>query len=65
VGGISAPSHPLGGFTGRARPAFGIRPTLRFTAAAGLTVAYVGLAVVVSRPWRSDLETAIGPIAGW
>ena len=55
----------LGGFTHRTRPAFGMRPTLRFTLAAVATVAYVGLAVWVSRVWRGELKDAIGPVMGW
>jgi biofilm PGA synthesis N-glycosyltransferase PgaC len=51
--------------TARERPAFGIRPTLRFTLAASLTVGWVAFSIVVSAPWRSDLEDAIGPVAAW
>jgi biofilm PGA synthesis N-glycosyltransferase PgaC len=51
--------------TGRRRPAVGLRPTVRFVAAFSLTVAYVGSAVVVSRPWRSALDQAIGPVMSW
>ena len=38
---------------------------LLFSAALGLTLAYVALAVYVSQPWRSDLEQVIGPVASW
>ena len=55
----------LGGFTHRARPAFGMRPVLRFTLSAVATVAYVGMSVWVSRIWRGELEDAIGPVMGW
>jgi biofilm PGA synthesis N-glycosyltransferase PgaC len=55
----------LGGLTARERPAFGMRPTLRFTLAVTITVAYVVFCVWFSQPWRSDLEQAIGPIASW
>jgi biofilm PGA synthesis N-glycosyltransferase PgaC len=55
----------LGGLTRRPRPAHGWRPTIRFVVAGALTVAYVGFAVVVSDPWRSDLREAIGPVMAW
>ena len=55
----------LGGLTRRRRPGGGGRPTVRFAVALVLTVAYVALCVYVSQPWRSELEQAIGPIAGW
>ena len=55
----------LGGLARRPRPAVGIRPTLLFSGALALTIAYVAMAVWVSQPWRSDLELAIGPVAGW
>ena len=56
---------PLGGLTRRRRPAVGIRPTVRFALAFSLTAAYVAFAVYVSQAWRSDLETAIGPVMSW
>jgi biofilm PGA synthesis N-glycosyltransferase PgaC len=67
VSGVRAHPQPqaLGGFTSRDRPAFGLRPTLRFSLAAALTLAWVAFTVWVSAPWRSDLTEAIGPIAGW
>jgi biofilm PGA synthesis N-glycosyltransferase PgaC len=65
VSGARAHPQRLGGCTARARPAFGVRPTLRFTAAATATVAWVAFSVWFSRPWRSELEDAIGPVAGW
>jgi biofilm PGA synthesis N-glycosyltransferase PgaC len=65
VSGVGAHPHPLGGFTARSRPAFGLRPTLRFTTAGTLTVAWVVFTVWLSAPWRSDLEAALGPVAGW
>ncbi len=55
----------LGGLTRRRRPGGGGRPTVRFAVALVLTVAYGALCVSVSQPWRSELEQAIGPIAGW
>jgi biofilm PGA synthesis N-glycosyltransferase PgaC len=55
----------LGRLTARERPAFGLRPTVRFAAACGLTLAYLGFAIWFSQPWRSELEEAIGPIAAW
>jgi biofilm PGA synthesis N-glycosyltransferase PgaC len=55
----------LGGLTKRERPGYGPRPTWLFVVAFSLTIAYVGLAVYLSTPWRSDLEAAIGPIAAW
>src|SRR5262245_37961096 len=42
-----------------------MRPTLRFMAAVVLTIAYVGFAIWVSDPWRSDLREAIGPVMAW
>jgi biofilm PGA synthesis N-glycosyltransferase PgaC len=65
VTGVQAHAESLGGFTARERPAFGPRPTVRFTAAALLTAAWVAFSVLASAPWRSDLEEAIGPIAAW
>lgn len=57
--------HPVGGFVRRRRPGVGGRPTGRFVIAASLTVVYVGSAMTVSAPWRSDLEAAIGPVMAW
>jgi biofilm PGA synthesis N-glycosyltransferase PgaC len=65
VGRVRAHPQVVGGFTARVRPAFGLRPTLRFTLAAALTIAYVGFAIWVSTPWRSDLEEVIGPVMAW
>ena len=65
VTGVEANPLRLGGLTTRTRPAFGPRPTVRFAGAALLTVAWVGFAIMFSAPWRSELEAAIGPIAGW
>jgi poly-beta-1,6-N-acetyl-D-glucosamine synthase len=65
VSGVEAHPQRLGGFTVRSRPAFGARPTLRFTAAASLTFAWVAFSVWFSQPWRAELEEAIGPIAAW
>lgn len=58
-------TEALGGFVARERPAFGLRPTLRFSFAVLGTIGWVGFSVWVSEPWRSDLEAAIGPIAAW
>jgi biofilm PGA synthesis N-glycosyltransferase PgaC len=55
----------LGGFTARARPAFGMRPTLRFIVATTLTLAHLALSVWISDKWRGDLEDAIGPVMAW
>jgi biofilm PGA synthesis N-glycosyltransferase PgaC len=65
VSGLRVERAQLGGLTARERPTFGPRPTVRFTVAATATVLYVAFAVVVSRPWRSDLEAALGPVAAW
>jgi biofilm PGA synthesis N-glycosyltransferase PgaC len=65
VSGVRVEREELGGFAQRARPAFGMRPTLRFTLAAVATVVYVGLAVWVSRIWRGELEDAVGPVLAW
>ena len=59
------PPPTLGGMTRRRRPAVGIRPTLRFALAFTFTAAYVAFCVYVSQAWRSDLETAIGPVVSW
>jgi hypothetical protein len=65
VSQTEAYAQRLGGFTARERPAFGLRPTLRFTAAGMLTLAWVAFAVWFSGPWRDELEDAIGPITAW
>jgi poly-beta-1,6-N-acetyl-D-glucosamine synthase len=65
VTGVEATAQRLGGLTARTRPAFGPRPTIRFGAAVALTAAWVAFAILASAPWRSDLENAIGPVAGW
>jgi biofilm PGA synthesis N-glycosyltransferase PgaC len=43
----------------------GLRPTVRFGLAIALTLAYLACAVYVSRPWRADLASAIGPVMSW
>ena len=63
--GAQAHVERLGGLTARTRPAFGLRPTVRFVGAGTLTIAWVAFSVWASAPWRSDLEEAIGPIAAW
>jgi poly-beta-1,6-N-acetyl-D-glucosamine synthase len=60
-----AATTQLGGFAHRVRPGGGGRPTIRFLIASALTVAYVGFAVYVSTPWRSELREAIGPVMAW
>jgi biofilm PGA synthesis N-glycosyltransferase PgaC len=55
----------LGGLTRRRRPAVGIRPTLLFTVALALTLAYVAFGIHVSQAWRADLEREIGPVMSW
>ena len=60
-----AESARLGGLTKRERPAYGPRPTWLFVVAFALTIGYVALAIYLSDPWRSELEAAIGPVAGW
>jgi biofilm PGA synthesis N-glycosyltransferase PgaC len=65
VSQTEAYTERLGGFTARERPAFGMRPTLRFAVAGTLTLAYMAFAVWFSQPWRDELEDAIGPIASW
>jgi biofilm PGA synthesis N-glycosyltransferase PgaC len=49
----------------RERPAFGPRPTLRFTLAVTGTAAWVGFSIWVSQIWRGELEDAIGPVMAW
>jgi biofilm PGA synthesis N-glycosyltransferase PgaC len=65
MSGVETQAAALGGFTARTRPALGLRPTLRFAAASTLTIAWVGFAIWASQPWRSDLESAIGPVMAW
>ena len=62
---VRAQVEGFGGFTARTRPAFGVRPTLRFTFAALATVAWVAFSVWASEPWRSELEEAVGPVTAW
>src|SRR5262249_34595253 len=54
-----------GWLTRRPHPQFGMRPTVRFAIAFGLTAGWVAFAVWVSGPWRSDLEDALGPLPAW
>jgi hypothetical protein len=56
---------PAGGFTRRAHPASGMRPTVRFVLACLLTAGWVGFGIWASEPWRHDLEQAINPVAAW
>jgi biofilm PGA synthesis N-glycosyltransferase PgaC len=65
MSGVEASATRLGGFTSRERPAFGIRPTLRFTIAVTFTVAWIAFGIWASGPWRSELEEAIGPVMAW
>ena len=51
--------------TRRRAPSSGLRPTVRFTIASLLTLAWVTFSVWVSGPWRDDLEAALGPVMGW
>ena len=64
---LRAPSrrHELGRLNRRRAPSSGLRPTVRFTIASLLTVAWVGFSIWVSAPWRDDLEAAIGPVMAW
>jgi biofilm PGA synthesis N-glycosyltransferase PgaC len=62
---VQVDAQKLGGFTPRARPAFGLRPAVRFALAATWTVGWVAFSVWVSDPWRSELEAAIGPVMAW
>jgi poly-beta-1,6-N-acetyl-D-glucosamine synthase len=65
VTGVRVDRGRLGGFTARDRPAFGLRPSLLFTTAVALNLAYLVAAVSISSVWRDELEAAIGPVAGW
>jgi poly-beta-1,6-N-acetyl-D-glucosamine synthase len=49
----------------RPRPGVGWRPTARFALVAALTAAWVAFSVIVSTPWRGELESALGPVMGW
>jgi biofilm PGA synthesis N-glycosyltransferase PgaC len=62
---VRAYPQQLGGLAARERPAFGLRPTVRFTFAATSTAGWVAFSVWASGPWRSDLESAIGPVMAW
>ena len=62
---LRPPSRRVGGFVRRDAPASGLRPTVRFTLALVLTLAWVAFCVWVSEPWRGDLEAALGPVMGW
>jgi poly-beta-1,6-N-acetyl-D-glucosamine synthase len=55
----------FGGVARRVAPTVGTRPIVRFGLALALTSAYLGLAVVISDAWRTDLEAALGPVAAW
>jgi poly-beta-1,6-N-acetyl-D-glucosamine synthase len=63
----SAPSRRdgLGRLTRREAPSSGLRPTVRFTIASLLTLAWVIFSVWVSGPWRDDLEASLGPVMAW
>ncbi len=65
MSGVETYPERFGGLTSRERPVFGVRPVVRFVAAVTLTLTYLVFAVLVSQPWRSDLEAAIGPVASW
>jgi poly-beta-1,6-N-acetyl-D-glucosamine synthase len=65
VTGAQVSRETLGGFTVRERPAFGMRPTLRFALAVTGTIAYVAFSVTVSSTWRDELQRAIGPVMAW
>jgi poly-beta-1,6-N-acetyl-D-glucosamine synthase len=62
---IRPPRERFGGRTRREPPIWGLRPTVRFTIAFPLTLAWVAFSVWVSEPWREDLEIAVGPVMGW
>jgi hypothetical protein len=62
---IPLPHGRLGGRTRRKAPAVGLRPTVRFTIAFTLTLAWLAFSVWVSDPWRDELEAAIGPVMAW
>jgi biofilm PGA synthesis N-glycosyltransferase PgaC len=49
----------------RARPGVGWRPTARFTLVLALTAAWVAFSVILSTPWRGELESALGPVMAW
>jgi poly-beta-1,6-N-acetyl-D-glucosamine synthase len=42
-----------------------MRPTLRFTLAATLTLAHLAFSLWFSQPWRAELEDAVGPVMAW
>ena len=59
------PRAAHGGLRRRAAPASGLRPTELFAIAIALTLAWVAFSIWVSKPWRSELEAALGPVMGW
>ena len=65
VSGAGVQRQELGGLALRARPVFGIRPTVRFSLAVIGTIAYLTLSVTVSSVWRGELKSAIGPVMAW
>ena len=55
----------LGGLTRRRPPRAGLRPTVRFSIALVLTLAWVAFGVWASEPWRHELQVATGPVLAW
>ena len=55
----------LGASTRRRAPTSGLRPTIRFSFALALTLAWVAFSIWVSEPWRDELEAALGPVLAW
>jgi biofilm PGA synthesis N-glycosyltransferase PgaC len=55
----------VGGFVSRERPAFGLRPTVRFTITISFTAAWMTFAVWASGPWRAELEDSLGWVMAW
>ncbi len=43
----------------------GLRPTVLFALAFGMTAVWVAFSVWVSDPWRHELEHALGPVMAW
>jgi biofilm PGA synthesis N-glycosyltransferase PgaC len=62
---LAARRRELRPLSRRRAPPAGLRPTVRFAIAISLTLAWVAFSVWASRPWRGDLEAALGPVMAW
>src|SRR4051795_9078549 len=65
MSGVDVRRERLSPLTPRARPIYGLRPTVRFLLAFTGMALWVAFSIVASRPWRSELADAIGPVMAW